>query len=243
LEIAEQSYQLHRNHGQHCLHGGTANFDKALWQVTEQSQDSVLFELNYAEDTSALPGNLSVSARFSVANNSLEIEYTVTTDKATYVNLTNHLYLNLNGACEPIQNHQFSLYADGFLQADQDSIPTGNITAVENPLQYSLVDQSPYAQINHAADSHFVLNNPQTHNKLARAYSPLSKISAEVSSSKAGFQFYTGQFLAEPCQPFGGFCVEPQFAPNAINQTEFASPLTTPDKPYLHKIRFDFAWP
>jgi aldose 1-epimerase len=71
--------------------------------------------------------------------------------------------------------------------------------------------------------------------------SPSSGIGLTVSSNSPGFQFYTGKFLSAPFAPSGGFCVETQLAPDAINQTNFYSPLLQPNQQREQITRYQFA--
>lgn len=49
------------------------------------------------------------------ADNTLDIDYTATTDKPTVINMTNHSYWNLNGdANKTVLDHQMSVNADNF---------------------------------------------------------------------------------------------------------------------------------
>ena len=47
------------------------------------------------------PGTLTAHVRYSLFHNALRIDYSVTTDKPTVVNLTNHSYFNLAGEAAP----------------------------------------------------------------------------------------------------------------------------------------------
>ena len=246
LVIDGHPYQLPRNHGAHILHSGTGGFDQVHWQLGEHSERHIEFVLEYAERSDGLPGNLKISAEYRVEGSRLSILYQAVTDKPTYLNLTNHVYLNLNGVdADDITNHRFTLYADAFTQVDADNIPVGALTEIENPYSYSTHDRSQPPEIRGRVDHHFLISGHDQGklHRLIDAHSPGSGISLTVSSSTPGFQFYTGQHRGAPFHPFAGFCVEPQFTPNAINLEGFASPLTTPEQPYHHEIEFDFSWP
>ena len=244
LNIESHDYQLSRNHGDHCLHGGECSFDKQTWKCKRHDQSSVEFSLVYPENPQSVPGNLTLSAKYSLLGQQLKIEYQVQTDKATYINLTNHVYLNLNGQANTIHDHDFTLFTGAYTKLDHSGIPSGERQAINNPLSYVLNKQSPYPELQSKVDHHFIVDEDDSSLKAcAYAKSHSTGISVLVSSTKPGFQFYTGQFLSAPFKAFQGFCIESQFVPDAINQENFISPLTTPKTPYYHQTTFDFDWP
>ncbi|MFT4630242.1 MAG: aldose 1-epimerase [Dinoroseobacter sp.] len=244
LNIENREYQLPQNHGDHCLHGGDQSFDMQTWKCEHHDQSSVEFSLVYGENPESLPGNLKLLTRYSLTGQQLKIEYEGQTDKATYINLSNHVYLNLNGEANTIHDHEFALFSDAYAQVDDFGIPSGERQITNNPLSYSLNGQSAYPDLQDKVDHHFIVDEDDSSLK-AFAYikSQSTGISVLMSSTKPGLQFYTGQFLSEPFKAFQGFCIESQFAPDAINQENFISPLTTPKTPYYHQTTFVFDWP
>ena len=91
------TYEVPRNDGTNSLHGGTAGFDKRVWQaaVVPPTRDGVGLKLQYTSPDGEMgyPGTLAVNVTYTLANDdSLRIDYRATTDAATVVNLTNHTY-------------------------------------------------------------------------------------------------------------------------------------------------------
>ena len=61
-------------------------------------------------------------------NSHLDIEMSAATDRATVVNLSNHVYFNLAGhgsGWEGLQQHTLKIDADKFTPDDHDYLPTG----------------------------------------------------------------------------------------------------------------------
>lgn len=241
LKIGKQTLQMPCNEAANCLHGGGMGFDKQYWQRKRHHSSMAEYHLRFKLDRVGLTGVLSTIARYSVANGALKIEYIATADTTTYINLTNHVYLNLSGHNQPLNDHQFELHAKSFANVDQHNIPTGEVTKIEPPMAYSINTNPAFSEFNGFVDHHFNVADNMHMKRMVRAKSATSGISLLVSSNSPGFQFYTGKFLTEPFAPSSGFCVEPQYAPDAINQTQFFSPLLKKNTVYHQKTILQFA--
>ena len=240
LRVNNDDLELPANEGSNCLHsGGNQGFDKQTWEVNSQSDQAVEFELQYDLSKVGMRGSLKTLARYSVAQGALTVEYISVANLACYINLTNHVYLNLSGDCNDsiIQDHQFELFATSFVNVDSENIPTGSLTKLAEPLKYSLGDQPPYPEFAGLCDHHFNVQGPL----MIRAESKHSGIKLEVNSNSPGFQFYTGKFLASPFCASTGFCVETQLAPDAINQPNFYSPLLHPGETRRQRSVYSFS--
>ena len=126
-----KEYQLAQNSGVNHLHGGTKGYNKVLWNYSPYADiDRAGIMMNYLsfDMEEGYPGNLKVNVNFSLnESNELTIEYSATTDKNTYLNLTHHGYFNLNGAGNTIYDHEIQINATGYLYVDKDLIPSGKI--------------------------------------------------------------------------------------------------------------------
>jgi aldose 1-epimerase len=226
--IDEQLFQMPCNLGDHSLHSGDVGFDKETWSLVTASKNSVHYQLIYPLSRVGLEGRLLVDAIYTVENGGLSIDYHCKTDTTTYVNLTNHVYLNIDGS-DSIANHQFEIFAENYAEVDQHSIPTGELIPLDVPMKYGIMNSSR-AEFSGLCDHHFnTLGGSSEHQDelqtMVVARSELNNIELEISSNSVGFQFYTGKFLSQPFLPSAGFCVEAQLAPDAINQEHFPAPL------------------
>ena len=119
-------YTLPVNNGPNHLHGGPDGFQNQVWD-SRIGGDAVEF-MYYSEDGEAgYPGNLKVVAHYTWGeDNSLKLIMTAETDKPTVLNLTNHVYFNLDGeAAGPVLNHRLELNASQWLPTDETLIPLG----------------------------------------------------------------------------------------------------------------------
>ena len=92
-----------------------------------------------------------------------------------------------------------------------------------------LLNQSHY-------DHNFCLNGE----RVATAQGLESGITMEIYSDMAGVQFYVGKPAEYNGKGGYGFCLEPQFYPNAINVQEFQKPILKTGESITHTINFKF---
>jgi len=162
---------------------------------------------------------------YTVHRGALTIEYLSHTDTDTYINLTNHVYFNLSGRRQTIADHRFDLFAKSWLNVDKTNIPTGEIIKANSPIKYQL-KQSSERDVD-IVDHHFEVGQDRLMKLMLKAHSPTTGIGLEVRGTSPGFQFYDGHYLDKPFISNQGFSVETQYAPDAINQKNFYSPLLT----------------
>lgn len=227
LNINGEHLQMPCNEGANTLHSAGAGFDKQVWRVEAHSPNQICYSLDYDMTQVGLKGVLNTKAIYRVTDGSLTVKYRTCCDTTCYINLTNHVYLNLSGlANSNITEHQFEIEADSYAVVNEQNMPTGNLKPIDKPFAYAL-NNSPYPEFNGSCDHHFNVgpDEMQTVRTMFSAVSPSSGIKLAVSSNAPGFQFYTGKFLSAPFVSSAGFCVETQLAPNAINQAGFYAPL------------------
>ena len=264
FSISGKEYQLTINDGQNHLHGGDKGFDKVVWNAEELTgDDTASLKLTYtsADGEEGYPGNLTATVIYTLRDdNSLEVDYTATTDKTTIVNLTQHSYFNLSGDFSTtILDHEIVLNADHFLPVDATLIPTGELEQVAGtPFDFTTAktigkeieaanDQLKKGQ---GYDHCWALNDQSDGMRFAAsAYHPESGRLLEVFTDEPGIQLYTGNFLdgtlpAKDGGTYGhrtGFCLETQHYPDSPNQPDFPSVVLHPGESYSSKTTFKFS--
>ncbi len=251
LNIHNKSYHLPQNEGAHCLHSGGLGFDRENWNIVDQSSNSITFELDYTLQKIGMQGHITILATYRVVKNSLRIDYLTTCDEDTYINPTNHVYLNLSGRDSTLDNidisdHSFKLYGQNFVGVDNKNIPNGQLHEFQSPLHFKLNNMDVFDGL---VDHHFnVKGNGSSELKQAdeivtmlEAKSEHSGITLHVRGNSIGYQFYTGHFLSKPFPPSAGFCVETQYAPDAINQPYLYSPVLPAGITHKHTTIFEFS--
>jgi aldose 1-epimerase len=238
-----KAYQLATNDGPNHLHGGLRGFDKVVWdsEVVPGSADpAVRFRYLSRDGEEGYPGNCSVEVTFALtAANELHIDYSVSTDRDTPVNVTNHSYFNLKGPEHgDVLGHVLTLHASRYTPVDSTLIPTGELRAVAGTPMDFTQPATIGARILEVGgvpggyDHNFVLDGlPGTMTWAARVYEPTTGRALEVLTTEPGVQFYSGNFLDGTITGDGGvvyrqhmgFCLETQHFPDSVNHPNFPS--------------------
>jgi len=245
-------YTLAANNGENHLHGGTAGFDKVIWQANEvKTENGDAVELTYLskDGEEGYPGNLSCSVTYRLTDdNELSFSYKATTDKATVVNLTNHTYWNLAGHDSGDNlSHEMTINADRYTVVTDDGIPTGELKDVKGTVMDftephkigERVDEVP--GVPGGYDHNYVLNGAGGLSFAAKATEPASGRVMKVFTTEPGIQLYVGNFLDGIAGKDGanykfrnGFCLETQHFPDSPNQPDFPSVVLRPSEEYTH---------
>ncbi|MCR5010141.1 MAG: galactose mutarotase [Clostridia bacterium] len=220
LTIFFGEFKLDANENGNTLHGGTEGFDKKEWTVTDQSRDHVCMELISEDGDQGFPGTLKVKADYKIEGGAFKITYTAEADAPTVVNLTNHLYFNLNGG-GPSGDHLLKIIADKVLEVDDQLIPTGNLLGVRG----TRFDHKRQKRFRPDFDCCYALNG-----KGLRTVASLkgceSGINMEVETDQPGLQLYNTDTH---------ICLETQHFPDSPHHPEF--PDTTLLRGQIFKTR------
>ena len=128
-------YPLQQNPAGITLHGGPPVYATRVWKVEpvgRKGQAVLTLSLDSPDGDQGFPGRLKVLATYRLTNdNSLRLDFKVTTDKTTVLNLTNHIYFNLAGASTaPVYSHRLKLEADRIAVKDSQGMPSGELKPV-----------------------------------------------------------------------------------------------------------------
>lgn len=259
--IGEETYQLPVNNGEACLHSGPDSWYRKVWDY-EQNGNSTVFTLESPDGEFGFPGNKKVKVTYTLTeNNELKIDYEVTTDKATHINLTNHSYFNLRGEGNgDILNHVLVINADKSTPVvDESMIPTGEIVDIRgtdldfttpHAIGERIDNDNPQLVFGAGYDFNYVLNKESNELSFAAsAFEPESGRYMEVFTTEPGVQLYSGNHLngkeigksGNPYTARTGFCLETQHFPDSPNQPGFPSTLLNPGETYRSTTVFKFS--
>jgi aldose 1-epimerase len=258
--IGDTTYQLPANNGEACLHSGPDSWYRKVWDY-EKNGNVTTFMLESPDGEFGFPGNKKAKVTYTLTDdNELKIDYEVTTDKPTPINLTNHSYFNLRGEENgDILNHVMVINADKSTPVDASMIPTGEIadirgTALDFTTPHAIGERidadHPQLQFASGYDFNYVINKePGELAFAASAFEPESGRYMEVFTTEPGVQFYTGNHLkgteiGNSGKPYGartGFCLETQHFPDSPNQPNFPSTLLNPEEVYTSTTIYKFS--
>ncbi len=244
-----KEYQLTANDNGNSLHGGKDFYNKRMWKTEKEEKQKITFYLHSPEGDQGYPGNLDVYVTYELTDdNELKIVYHAVTDADTIINLTNHSYFNLSGhGSGAALDQKVMIAADAYTRADAQSIPTGEITSVEDtPMDFrdykaigKEIDED-YEALNFGRgyDHNWVLNGAGLR-KVAGMHSEKTGILMEVYTDLPGIQFYTANFIENEHGKDGviykkrhGACFETQYFPDAIHKDHFAGPVLRAGESY-----------
>jgi aldose 1-epimerase len=217
------THTLLTNEGRNTLHGGPDGFSKRTWEVADRSDSALTFALRSPDGDQGFPGNLECRARYTWSDDdALRLDYTATTDKPTVVNFTNHVYFNLSG--EPnrsISKYSLRLAASAYTPVDDESIPTGEIAAVDASRDF----RTAHAVGTTVFDCNFALDGANGSLRYAGTLSdPDSGRTIVVETTQPGVQLFTGK-------P-GAIALETQHFADSPNRANFPSTALRPGETF-----------
>lgn len=261
FSLEGKEYTLTENDPPNHLHGGTEGFHKKIWQLREivegPDRAGVVFTRLSPDGEEGYPGNLSVTVSYFLnSKNQLCIQYEAETDRPTPVNLTSHLYFNLSGFEQPtIHDHLLQIFADGYLEKNQQNTPTGKLVPVaDTPHDFrnekrlgldigSLQEDGGY-------DHHFVLHKAQQGIAPAAVLlDPSTGRTMRVYTTAPGMQLYTANYFdgtvwgshSRPYQQHGAVALETQHCPDSPNQPGFPDITLYPGEKYTSTTIYEFS--
>ena len=256
---------LEANNGPNALHGGPQGFDRKLWRIVDVSDSpgpTLVLERESPHGEEGYPGNLETRVTYRVRSaTELSVTYEATTDRPTFLNLTNHSFFNLNGARSATQilDHRLTIPSEHFLAVDATAIP---LQGPPRPVEGTPFDfRTPVAigsrirmddeqlQLGRGYDHNYCLASGTGLRLAARLEAPRSGRVMELFTDQPGLQFYSGNFLDGSTSGKGGLlyrqsdalCLEPHAWPDTPNRPDFPSARLDPGQIYRRTIVYRFS--
>ena len=252
-------HRLEANEGPNCLHGGSGGYQARVWEVDALGAGHLALGLVSPDGDQGFPGELRVTAEFSVLENGAQVVYTAVTDAPTVVNLTTHPYFNLDG--DGVGNtdlHRLVIKANAYTPTRADGIPTGEVrlvsgTAADFRLGQLLGDARVAAVAqgidrNGGFDHNFVVDGIGLREHAVLTGS--SGLTLRVVSDQPGLQVYGGDHFdgtvigvsGRPYQARAGVALETQQLPDAPNQPGFPSTVLRPGAVFTATTQWLVSW-
>lgn len=252
FEIGNKLYKVSANDGKNSLHGGENNFSNSYWGVDENtiSEKYVKFILKTVDLERGYPGNNIFTVEYVLTeSNELIMSYTGKTDKATPINMTNHVYFTLGQTSCLALN--ISVESSSFIERFDNGIPTGEIISTKalgvnvrrNHLLKDIINNSDYSQVcqEGGLDHSFILDNSEIEKSKAVLYSKNNGVKLNIFTDQPTIHVYTGNYLAEPLLKHAGVCLECQGFVDASNQEDFADIIYEKTDVYRSEIVYGFS--
>lgn len=247
--IDDKPYILDKNDGNHTNHGGFNGFDKRAWDWVFLD-DGICFSIKSPDGDGGYPGNLTMFAEYRWNDsNELSLTFRASTDKATFVNPTNHAYFNLDGIkSTTVLNHILRLNAKHILDTSQEFIPSGKIIDVENTefdfrqekaIGHDINAGTNQLKWNRGYNHCYVLKN-SADNCIVEALkitSPLSRRTLSVWTSCPSVLLYSAGYYK---MPSSAICFETQYYPDTPSHHNFPSCLLRPGEVFTEQTIFRF---
>ena len=253
-------YHLPINNGPNSLHGGPDGFANKVWE-SRILGDAVEFMYFSEDGEQGYPGNLKAVAHYEWSeDNELKLSFTAECDAPTVVNLTNHVYFNMDGeGSGTILDHMLKLNCSEYLPTDATQIPLGDSEPVAGtPMDF--VNAKPVGRdiradfeplkIGNGYDHCWVIDGaePGQLQAAAKLWSEKSGRLVEIFTTQPGLQVYTGNWLAgcpvgKKGHVYGnndGIALECQHFPDSPNKPEYPSTVLRPGEVYEEAIIFAF---
>jgi aldose 1-epimerase len=236
--------RLAPNMGEHQLHGGPDNFAIRQWQA-EAADQSIRFTLHSPDGDQGYPGALDVTATYSIAGNTLALDFEARATKPTVLNLTNHGYWNLAGGARGAFDHHMQIIANSYLPLSDILLPTGEIA----PVAGTRWDFRDMRKVGENYDNCWVLDGERGRLRHGLTLGdPRSGRTMEVWTTEAGIQMYTAFHWNKsmpgrrgPLKQYAAIAIEPQNFPDAPNHGNFPSAALYPGAVYRHRMEWRFS--
>ena len=256
--IGGEEYHIPANEGANNLHSDKM-FYKRLFGAAA-GENSVTFIITLPDKDAGFPGNRTFTVKYSLTNEDLRIDYRVTSDKKTVVNLTNHSYFNLAGEDSgSIADQTLQLNCSSFTKIVKGAIPTGEIAPVKGTA-LDFTAAKPFGRDVDSAEEQMQLVGGYDHNFVIDGYTgdgslleageacdPASGRVMKVLTTVPGIQVYTSNgMVAEGGKggrtygPRSAYALETQFYPDNVHHDNFPQAFFGPEKEYVSTTVYRF---
>ena len=141
--LGGETIPLTPNEGANQLHGGPHNLSAQNWNTEFVRQDydsvSIGFSAFLADGVDGYPGNRTFHAEYTLDDsNWLTIRYRASTDRPTYINMSNHTYWNLSGDfSSSALDETLTVFANNVCLNNEEHIPVEIIPIARTIFDFS----------------------------------------------------------------------------------------------------------
>ena len=260
--LDKTEYQLKRNDGPNCLHGGGNSGWMHQVYEAEQIGDSILkLTIVAADGENGFPGELTVNLTYALSSrNGLEISYEATTTKPTVLNLTNHSFFNISGLfTQEITNQILWVNSDRMATFDAQKNLDGRMRKVKGtPFDFRkptriglhIDDDDEQLKVTRGYDHSFVLKTKGSDRKAAAIITDeATKTRMTVYTTEPVLHIYTGNGLKSNTRGKqdiyyprrSAVCFEAMHLADSPNQPQFPSTVLRPGETFRSHTAYVFS--
>ncbi len=258
--LGDETYKLDKNFAsKHNLHGGVKALSHTIWDYEiientmyeDKNASKCVFKTKSNHLDNGFPGNVEITIEYVLVENQLIVNYFGTSDRKTYLNLTNHSYFNL-GNSDTIKEHYLTLDSDNYVVTTDELIPVevANVTNTEYDFRtetvFGTLESKEDALLKKflGYDHCFVLNKKSEYDLILENKESGRILKIQTSYPSVVVYTYnfpvTTEFLDRKNIQYAGVAIEPQYQPNAMNGDLFKLPLVDANIPYKETIKYIF---
>lgn len=245
FERAGEPWKLSVNDPPNSLHGGTVGFNRHIWTCVDHTPRTLTLEHISPHLDQGYPGTVVARVTFEiVGREGLRIIHWATVDRPSPVDLTHHLYFNLEvHEALNLGGHSLCVRGNHIIELEPDYTPTGRLSCVAHT-PFDLNIKTLLAKV-------LTSNHPQlTSIGLNQAWilerdtvqigfeSPDGELTLEIATDAPTVQLYSG--LSDGDCAAGALAIEPQGYTDALNNAHFPTPWIYPGVPFRRETTYQF---
>lgn len=204
--INGKEYNFEVNEGKNTLHGGFSSWAFRFFNYevkVSKTKVDIIFSLKSRDGEGGFPGNVDVKTIYTIyeTKKEISIRFKAKPDQTTFINMTNHIYINLNGGAGPIYDQQLYLRSSKVASFDDgliilDMIPTPSYLDYSTPTPLGKNIRHPIL-MNHRSggmDHVFAFDGINKNLPSATLYDPYTKRKMSVYTNFPGIIIYCDNY-------------------------------------------------
>lgn len=243
-----QHYQLDIDRLHH-LHGGETGLSHVEMDVHQTKEDAITFTKTIDHRPGGYPGIVDYVVQLVLKENTLHMTLKATPSVKMPLNMTNHMYFNLDGT-DSITNHQLKINSEKVVALDVNGAPSQQLIDVEETVfdfrEFKPIKQlftgHPQFEISRGLDHPFVLMGQ--HELALKG----NEVEMNLQTSADAIVCYSANYFDEGFITDQGIlakntmalAIEPQNVPNGVNTGLEHEPFYTPDRPFISETSYTF---
>lgn len=223
-----REYVLPANEGENQLHGGPNSYDRRAWTAEVLSDSAVRFSIFSPDGDNGFPGNLTATVTYTVAGDTLRLDFGGMSDADTVYAPTSHMYFTLGGG--NVLDYDMRISASGHLEVDSGLIPTGRILPCEGKFDFAAA-----RPIENDLDDAFILSDAHA------CTVSHADVSLDITTDFPALQVYTAISMSAPHSNNCGLALEPEAYPDSPNHPDFPSTVLRAGEEYHKYAEYKFS--